>query len=191
MKDNEENLKQSQSSEELKNEDQNLEKEDLNKNENESIKNESIKEEVDNDKDEIVNTEIEDLKDSLKRLQADFINYKNRTNRERQQSIELANESLILKILPIIDDLDRAIDSKEEKDEFSSGVELIRDNLLLSLKDFGLEEVDCSDKLDPNYHHAVITEDSDNGSDMILEVFQKGYILNNKCIRPAMVKVSK
>ncbi|MDU7384353.1 nucleotide exchange factor GrpE [Finegoldia magna] len=191
MKDNEENLKQSQSSEELKNEDQNLEKEDLNKNENESIKNESIKEEVDNDKDEIVNTEIEDLKDSLKRLQADFINYKNRTNRERQQSIELANESLILKILPIIDDLDRAIDSKEEKDEFSSGVELIRDNLLLSLKDFGLEEVDCSDKFDPNYHHAVITEDSDNGSDMILEVFQKGYILNNKCIRPAMVKVSK
>lgn len=191
MKDNEENLKQSQSSEELKNEDQNLEKEDLNKNENESIKNEAIKEEVDNDKDEIVNTEIEDLKDSLKRLQADFINYKNRTNRERQQSIELANESLILKILPIIDDLDRAIDSKEEKDEFSSGVELIRDNLLLSLKDFGLEEVDCSDKFDPNYHHAVITEDSDNGSDMILEVFQKGYILNNKCIRPAMVKVSK
>lgn len=191
MKDNEENLKQSQSSEELKNEDQNLEKEDLNKNENESIKNESIKEEVDNDKDEIVNTEIEDLKDSLKRLQADFINYKNRTNRERQQSIELANESLILKILPVIDDLDRAIDSKEEKDEFSSGVELIRDNLLLSLKDFGLEEVDCSDKFDPNYHHAVITEDSDNGSDMILEVFQKGYILNNKCIRPAMVKVSK
>lgn len=191
MKDNEENLKQSQSSEELKNEDQNLEKEDLNKNENESIKNESIKEEVDNDKDEIVNTEIEDLKDSLKRLQADFINYKNRTNRERQQSIELANESLILKILPIIDDLDRAIDSKEEKDEFSGGVELIRDNLLLSLKDFGLEEVDCSDKFDPNYHHAVITEDSDNGSDMILEVFQKGYILNNKCIRPAMVKVSK
>ena len=191
MKDNEENLKQSQSSEELKNEDQNLEKEDLNKNENESIKNESIKEEVDNDKDEIVNTEIEDLKDSLKRLQADFINYKNRTNRERQQSIELANESLILKILPIIDDLDRAIDSKEEKDEFSSGVELIRDNLLLSLKDFGLEEVDCSDKFDPNYHHAVITEDSDKGSDMIIEVFQKGYILNNKCIRPAMVKVSK
>ena len=191
MKDNEENLKQSQSSEELKNEDQNLEKEDLNKNENESIKNESIKEEVDNDKDEIVNTEIEDLKDSLKRLQADFINYKNRTNRERQQSIELANESLILKILPIIDDLDRAIDSKEEKDEFSSGVELIRDNLLLSLKDFGLEEVDCSDKFDPNYHHAVITEDSDNGSDMILEELQKGYILNNKCIRPEMVKVSK
>ena len=168
MKDNEENLKQSQSSEELKNEDQNLEKEDLNKNENESIK-----EEVDNDKDEVVNTEIEDLKDSLKRLQADFINYKNRTNRERQQSIELA------------------IDSKEEKDEFSSGVELIRDNLLLSLKDFGLEEVDCSDKFDPNYHHAVITEDSDKGSDMILEVFQKGYILNKKCIRPAMVKVSK
>jgi grpE len=188
MKDNEENLKQSQSSEELKNEDKNLEKEDLNKNENESIK-----EEVDNDNDNdgVVNTEIEDLKDSLKRLQADFINYKNRTNRERQQSIELANESLILKILPVIDDLDRAIDSKEEKDEFSSGVELIRDNLLLSLKDFGLEEVDCSDKFDPNYHHAVITEDSDKGSDMIIEVFQKGYILNNKCIRPAMVKVSK
>ena len=186
MKDNEENLKQSQSYEDVKDGEKDLEKEKINKNESE---NESIKEEVDND--EVVNTEIEDLKDSLKRLQADFINYKNRTNRERQQSIELANESLILKILPIIDDLDRAISSKEEKDEFSNGVELIRDNLLLSLKDFGLEEVDCSDKFDPNYHHAVITEDSDKGSDMIIEVFQKGYILNNKCIRPAMVKVSK
>ena len=170
MKDNEEKLKQNQSPEDVKNGEKDLEKEKLNKNENESVK-----EEVESDKDEVVNSEIEDLKDSLKRLQADFINYKNRTNRERQQSIELANESLILKILPIIDDLDRAITGKEEKDEFSNG----------------LEEVDCSDKFDPNYHHAVITEDSDKDSDIILEVFQKGYILNNKCIRPAMVKVSK
>lgn len=140
---------------------------------------------------ETVNSEIEDLKDSLKRLQADFINYKNRTNRERQQSIELANESLILKILPVIDDLNRAIDSKNEKDEFSNGIILIRDNLMSTLKEFGLNEVDCSDKFDPNFHHAVITEDSDGDSNKILEVFQKGYILNNKCIRPAMVKVSK
>lgn len=140
---------------------------------------------------ETVNSEIEDLKDSLKRLQADFINYKNRTNRERQQSIELANESLILKILPVIDDLNRAIDSKNEKDEFSNGIILIRDNLMSTLKEFGLDEVDCSDKFDPNFHHAVITEDSYGDSNKILEVFQKGYILNNKCIRPAMVKVSK
>lgn len=186
MKDNEENMKTSHSSDNTLNDDYDLGIKDTNQNDNDSIE-----EEINVDKDEVVNTEIEDLKDSLKRLQADFINYKNRTNREKQQSIELANESLILKILPIIDDLDRAINSKEEKDEFSSGIELIRDNLLLSLKDFGLEEVDCSDKFDPNYHHAVITEDSNKGSDKILEVFQKGYILNNKCIRPAMVKVSK
>lgn len=186
MKDNEENMKTSHSSNNTTNEEHDLGIKDTNKNDNDSKE-----EEINLDKDEVVNTEIEDLKDSLKRLQADFINYKNRTNREKQQSIELANESLILKILPIIDDLNRAIDSKEEKDEFSSGIELIRDNLLLSLKDFGLEEVDCSDKFDPNYHHAVITEESDKGSDKILEVFQKGYILNNKCIRPAMVKVSK
>ena len=175
MKDNEENMKTSHSSDNTLNDDYDLGIKDTNQNDNDSIE-----EEINVDKDEVVNTEIED-----------FINYKNRKKKKKQQSIELANESLILKILPIIDDLDRAINSKEEKDEFSSGIELIRDNLLLSLKDFGLEEVDCSDKFDPNYHHAVITEDSDKGSDKILEVFQKGYILNNKCIRPAMVKVSK
>ncbi len=185
MKDNEENLNYNKSAEDIEVEEKDLENEDLCENESESIDKDV------NNKEEAVNSEIDDLKDSLKRLQADFINYKNRTNRERQQSIELANESLILKILPIIDDLDRAIDTKKEKDEFSDGIELIRDNLLLSLKEFGLEEVDCSDKFDPNYHHAVISEESDKGSDMILEVFQKGYILNNKCIRPSMVKVSK
>ncbi len=148
-----------------------------------------IDEKSEENQDEI--SEVESLKDSLKRLQADFINYKNRTNRERQQSIELANETLIMKLLPILDDLDRAISSKKEEDEFFNGVNLIRNNLVDTLSSFGLKEVDCSGKFNPNYHHAVITEDSDKEADSILEVFQKGYSLNNKCIRPAMVKVSK
>lgn len=135
--------------------------------------------------------EVNDLKSSMARLQADFINYKNRVNREKAQSIELANEDLITKLLAILDDFDRAIASQEKKDEFYEGVSLIRDNLINILKDFGLKELEEYYDFDPKYHHAVLAEESDMDSNKIIEVYQKGYILNNKCIRPAMVKVSK
>ncbi|MDY6065103.1 MAG: nucleotide exchange factor GrpE [Finegoldia sp.] len=135
--------------------------------------------------------EVSDLKNSLARLQADFINYKNRVNREKAQSIELANEDLITKLLSILDDLERAIQSEDRKDEFYEGVSLIRENLVNILGDFGLKEIDNYEDFDPKYHHAVLAEESDKDSNKILEVYQKGYLLNNKCIRPAMVKVSK
>lgn len=152
--------------------------------------NEILKEEIASD-----NEEIEELKNSLARLQADFINYKNRTEKEKRQSIVLANEGLILKLLPIIDDLERALINAENdnKEGFYEGINLIHENLLEILKKEGLEQIKSdNEEFDPNYHHAILMEASDDiKSNYIIETFQKGYILNDKVIRPSMVKVSE
>ena len=137
--------------------------------------------------------QIEDLKNSLTRIQADFINFKNRTQKEKSQSIALANEGLILRLLPIVDDLDRALQQKTENNEFSKGIEMIAGNLMETLKNEGLEEVpSVGEEFDPNFHHAVIMEESkDIKPNHIIETLQKGYTLNDKVIRPSMVKVSE
>lgn len=136
--------------------------------------------------------EILDLKNSLSRIQADFINFKNRTQKEKAQSIALANEGLILRLLPVIDDLERALDQKNCSNEFSEGISMIYKNMIEILKGEGLEEVpSVGEPFDPNFHHAVVMEDNDElESNHIIETLQKGYVLNDKVIRPSMVKVS-
>lgn len=170
LEENEEN------SEEILNED--LESEDNN-----------LEENYMNDKEE----EIEELKNSLSRLQADFINFKNRTERERTQSIALANERLILNLLPVIDDIERALDNTDNTDSFYDGILLIHENLLNILEKEGLKQLNSdNEEFDPNYHHAILMEASDEvESNHVIETFQKGYILNDKVIRPSMVKVSE
>lgn len=136
--------------------------------------------------------EILDLKNSLSRIQADFINFKNRTQKEKAQSIALANEGLILRLLPVIDDLERALDQENCSNEFSEGISMIYKNMIEILKGEGLEEVpSVGEPFDPNFHHAVVMEDNDElESNHIIETLQKGYVLNDKVIRPSMVKVS-
>ena len=136
--------------------------------------------------------EILDLKNSLSRIQADFINFKNRTQKEKAQSIALANEGLILRLLPVIDDLERALDQKNCSNEFSEGISMIYKNMIEILKGEGLEEgPSVGEPFDPKFHHAVVMEDNDElESNHIIETLQKGYVLNDKVIRPSMVKVS-
>lgn len=135
----------------------------------------------------------EQLKNSLAILQADFINFKNRITKEKSQSISLANEGLILKLLPIVDDLERSLDHNKEDDEFSEGIKNILDNFREILKKEGLEEIESDGVLfDHNLHQAILMEkNSEVESGYIIETFQKGYKLNNKVIRPSMVKVSE
>ncbi|KDR95057.1 molecular chaperone GrpE [Peptoclostridium litorale DSM 5388] len=140
--------------------------------------------------------EIEELKSSLQRLQADFINYKRRVEKEKEQISIFANEKIMTELLPVIDNLERAMDScKEEEKESSifSGVELVQKQLIDSLGKFGLERI-CDEgcDFDPNFHHAVMQEEVEGvDSEKIVAVFQKGYKLSEKVIRPSMVKVSK
>ena len=140
-----------------------------------------------------VNSEIEELKNQLLRLQADFVNYKNRTEREKSNSIILANEGLILKLLPVLDNFNRAFAHVNLGDDAVKGFVMIKDQFESILKSEMVEEIESDGAtFDPNLHNAVMTESKEGvESGIVLETFEKGYKSKDKVIRPSMVKVSE
>lgn len=138
--------------------------------------------------------EDEDVLNRLIRLQADFENYKKRTQKEKTEISQFAAERFATKLLPVLDNLERAqasfADSGDEAKTYADGVQMVFKQLMTVLTEEGLEEVDCDCSFDPNLHHGVATEDHPDKEDQdILEVFQKGYSFKGKLIRPAMVKI--
>ncbi|NLY21634.1 MAG: nucleotide exchange factor GrpE [Tissierellia bacterium] len=130
------------------------------------------------------------------RLQADFTNYKKRVEREKVELVSLGVRKIASDILPVLDNFERAIDSYKEHEEFTEmceGIELIYAQLIEVLNKNSIEEIKALDeKFDPNFHHAVLLEEKEGyESDIVIEVLQKGYKLEENIIRPAMVKVSK
>ncbi|WP_143145333.1 nucleotide exchange factor GrpE [Tepidibacter thalassicus] len=164
-------------------------------NNNEEVVEEVVEEEVNENKKEVEEKEIQELKDSLQRLQADFNNYRRRVEKEKKDISVFANEKIVLEILPIIDNMERALSSSVEEKESSiyKGVELVLKQLVDTLSKFGVEEIKAEDsEFDPNLHYAVMQEEVEGmDSNKVIEVLQKGYKLSDKVIRPAMVKVSK
>ena len=140
---------------------------------------------------------ISELEDSLLRSKADFINYRKRLEEEQTRLFKYCNEDLVMEILPIIDSLERAINMddnnlEDEVSKFLSGFKMIYCNLISVLNKHGVKAIDGNNKpFDPAFHQAVMTESSDMESGMVIEVLQKGYLLKDKVIRPAMVKVSE
>ena len=124
------------------------------------------------------------------RLQADFDNFRKRTQRENEEFKTFATAGLISELLTIEDDLDRALDSAKEENDFVIGVRGIRQNLMKILESKGLTEIPTDGKFDPNCHEALCVEESDTDGD-IAEVFQKGYRLGNKVLRYSKVKVTR
>lgn len=138
------------------------------------------------------NKQLEDLNNKLLRLQADFINYKNRVEREKENIYSYALEDIMSQLLPVLDNFERALNNMEEANSYYEGVKMIYDQMVDVLSKNGLKEIDCLNKpFDPNFHHAVMSEESDKKEGTILEVLQKGYMLKDKVIRPSMVKVAK
>jgi molecular chaperone GrpE len=135
--------------------------------------------------------------DRILRMQADFENTRKRWEREKQDLIKFANEDLILELLNILDDLERTLDLAQEKHQdlqaFLKGVEMILAHLYDLLKKYGLKPIEAKGKpFDPHYHEALLqVEANDVPEHTVLEELQKGYMLNNKVIRTAKVKVSK
>ena len=164
-------------------------------------KNEEIIEEIINDNSEINDNveisdksdEIKNLNDKLARMQADFVNYKNRVEREKKELIQYSNEKLILQILPTVDNLERALLNYDENDEFQKGIFLIYKSLLKVLKEENVEEINSDGmEFNPNEHNAVMLEENDSVlSNHVIETLQKRYKIKDKIIRPSMVKVSK
>ncbi|AFK87063.1 protein grpE [Thermoanaerobacterium aotearoense SCUT27] len=155
--------------------------------------------------------EIEELKNKLKqkedeaneylemaqRLKAEFENYRRRTEKEKADLIEYGKEQVILDILPVIDNFERALEAShgdnEEIASFKEGVNLIYRQFKGILEKIGVKEIEALGQIfDPYKHHAVMQEEvEDKKENEIIEVFQKGYMFNNKVIRPSMVKVAK
>jgi len=137
--------------------------------------------------------EIEDLNNKIIRLQADFLNYKKRTENEKQESINYGIQVVISDILPIIDNFERALESANDKeDNFYKGIEMIRNQLYDVLDKYNIKEIKAlGEKFDPNIHHAISTVETNDESGTVVEVYQKGYLMEDKVVRPSMVIVSK
>ncbi|MBS4535563.1 nucleotide exchange factor GrpE [Clostridium sp. D2Q-14] len=139
--------------------------------------------------------EIEEDKERYLRLQADFANYKKRVEKEKASIYTFANEKIVTDLLDVIDNFERAftsVDEAIEDDSFYKGVIMVYKQLMDILEKNGLEEIKAKEeKFDPNLHHAVMQEENDEYEEnTIIDVFQKGYKLKDKVIRPSMVKVS-
>lgn len=138
--------------------------------------------------------EKSDLKNTLIRLQADFDNYRKRTDRERHSERHRGAEIIVESMLPVLDGFERAISSHRDAahNEYREGFQLIRKQLLDALSRHGLQKIDAVGKqFDPNFHHAIErVETSDHPDDSVLEELQAGYIFHGKVLRPAMVRVA-
>ncbi len=140
--------------------------------------------------------ENEQLMGRLQRAKADFANYKKRVEKNRFQDRLRAQEEVILELLPVLDNFERALQvSPEDKEaqNLCKGVEMIFKQLWTILREKGLEEVEALEKpFDPNLHEAVERVClEDKPAEMVVEVVQKGYKMGDKVLRPSMVKVNK
>lgn len=138
-----------------------------------------------------------EMKSRYVRLQADFANFKKRTATEKQQISEVVKMDVLQNILPVIDNFERALqvpqDSlSDELKSFVDGYTMIYKQLMTVLEKEGVTKIDAVGKpFDPNYHQAVMRVPSDEyDNDVVVEVLQEGYLLGDKTLRPAMVKVA-
>lgn len=156
-----------------------------------------VEEKVEEEIDEIERAQAQaaEYLDQLQRTQAEFANYKKRVEREREEYIGLANAALIAKLLPILDDCERALQTIPDNLQgltWVEGIVLIERRLRMILQQEGLTEIEAvGEQFDPELHHAVVREEStEHSEDTITGELQKGYKLNDKVLRPSMVRVA-
>ncbi|WP_314294021.1 nucleotide exchange factor GrpE [Leptotrichia massiliensis] len=188
-----------------------LEKENL---EGEAVQNEAVEEQNENvenqeaeksaeetsdncdDKVKKLEAELEEWKNSYTRKLAEFQNFTKRKENEVAEMRKYASEGIVVKLLDNVDNLERAVDASKESQNFDSlieGVNMILNNLKHLLAEEGVEEIEAAGKeYDPYEHKAMITENKEELDDnVVVQVFQKGYKMKGKVVRPAMVTVNK
>ena len=126
----------------------------------------------------------------LQYLQADFDNYRKSLEREREQVIQLAGESLVRDLLPVLDDLERALPSLDQEKN-REGFQLLSRKLHKILENHGLRSIEIHGRFDPNFHEAIAKGESTEEDGTILEEYQRGYLLRSKVIRPSKVKIAE
>jgi molecular chaperone GrpE len=134
---------------------------------------------------------LEEVQSRLRYLQAEFDNYRKYVEKDKRDSVKLANEPLMKDLLVVLDEFDKAIEVINDKDT-REGVELLYKNFLKVMQKHGLEGIDClGKKFDPYLNEVVLAQDSDKEEGTVLNEVQKGYRLNSKVIRYSKVVVSK
>jgi len=137
-------------------------------------------------------TERDQYLDALKRLQAEFDNYRKRADRERAEFSKRSTEQLVKRLLPVVDDLERALEaaSLHEGEKLEDGLRLVQRALTDALAREGLVEVPTDGQFDPHTQEALLAQPSSAPEGAVIQVLQKGYTLGDRVLRPARVVVS-
>jgi molecular chaperone GrpE len=141
--------------------------------------------EVERERDEYLN--------DLKRVAADFENYRKRVARDQEGLVARAHERIVKELLPVLDDLERALEAAAEHEEakLEEGVRLVHRELVEALAREGLVEGETDGPFDPHVHEALLSQPSEKEDGSVIEVLQKGYRLGDRVLRPARVVVSQ
>jgi molecular chaperone GrpE len=163
----------------------------------EIVQEKPVEEEAEEELDELQRAEARaaEYLDQLQRTQAEFANYKKRLEREREEFISLANAALISKLLPVLDDFERALETVPDNLQnltWVEGIQLIERRLHAILEQEGLSEIEAvGEQFDPELHHAVVREETtEQDENTVVGEMQKGYRLHDKVLRPSMVRVA-
>src|ERR671918_202185 len=142
---------------------------------------------------EQVEVERDEYLADLKRVAAEFENYRKRAMRDQESLVARAHERLVKELLPVLDDLERALEAAAEHEEakLEEGVRLVHRELRDALSKEGLLEIETNGSFDPHVHEALLTQPSAEDEGSILEVIQKGYRLGDRVVRPARVVISQ
>ncbi|MBN1037855.1 nucleotide exchange factor GrpE [Clostridium sp. ZS1] len=183
---------------------ENEKKEDnIENNDKENLNDESSKESLNEEEDELsmmkkhkvenekLKQEIEALNDRVLRITAEYDNYRKRTTKEKQGIYSDACVDVLKELVPVLDNLERAVAAEGSLEDLKKGVEMTIKSCQSSFEKLGVEEIDASADFDPNLHQAVMhIEDENMGKNQIVEVFLKGYKKEDKVIRYTVVKVA-
>jgi molecular chaperone GrpE len=139
-----------------------------------------------------VTKERDEYLDALQRLKAEFDNYRKRVARDQQELAARAHERLVKELVPILDDLERALEAvtQHEEAQLEEGVRLVHRSLGDLLTREGLTEVETAGKFDPHTQEALLSQPSDEEEGSVIQVLQKGYSLGDRVLRPARVVIS-
>ncbi len=151
----------------------------------------SLKEEL-----EKKDKEIEELNNKYLRLLAETENMKKRLEKEKKDFLEYANENLLKDLLPIVDNMERAVEHADEEanmEDFIKGMEIILKGFKQVLEKYEVEEIEALHKpFDPNFHEAMtLMENDEHPANTVVQEMQKGYVFKNRLLRPSLVAVSK
>jgi molecular chaperone GrpE len=137
--------------------------------------------------------ERDEYLNDLKRVAAEFDNFRKRVARDQESLVLRATERLVKELLPVLDDLERALQAAEQHEEakLEEGVRLVHRQLAEALRREGLQEIPADGKFDPHVHEALLSQPSESEPGTIVEVLQRGYRLGDRVLRPARVIVAE